>query len=82
MSIAFVIVISAVILDDGCVGFDDETLGPLIEFGREEIGVDALNQEIFQSANVLCREVKLLGQVLVGNGQQRRSVILLLAPSL
>lgn len=82
MSIAFVIFISVVISDDGCVGFDDETLGPLIEFGREEIGVDALNQEIFQSANVLCREVKLLGQVRVGNGQQRRSVILLLAPLL
>ena len=63
------------ISDDGCVGFDDETLGPLIEFGREEIGVDALNQEIFQSANVLCREVKLLGQVRVGNGHSSLAVV-------
>ena len=47
-TIAFVIVIAVVILDDGCIGFNDEALGALIEFGRKEISVDAFRRSSSQ----------------------------------
>ena len=66
------IVIYLVIISyDGCIGFNDETFGALVQFGHDEIGIDALNQEIFELTNIICRQVKLLGQFGVGDGKQR-----------